>query len=174
MKKLLTYLTLSILAVGCQTMSDVKRDRLNRDAIYDTQLDSKTRLEVRLDQDGTARIHLLRNDIREEIIFQLLYFPTDDHIDSFHRLQYDKVGVGTVCGVGVSSDSGRLRSISLVESQGTNFSLMLNREGGMLPNKRRTFSVEPGVSSHQFEQIRYEFVPVSAKTTNTSDTDLKK
>lgn len=165
MKNLLTCTALSILAIGCQTTSDVKRSQLDRDTIYDTQLDSKTRLEVRLDQDGTARIHLLRNDLTEDIVFQLLYSPADNHIGSFHRLQYDKVGIGLVGGINVSSDSGKLNNISMGEFQGTNFSLLLNRDGNLLPNTRRTYSTELGSKKGQRETIRYGFIPYQANET---------
>lgn len=159
MKKLLICMALSILASGCQTATDVKRSQLDRDTIYDTQLDPKTRLEVRLDQDGTTRIHLLRDGARGETVFQFHYFPADDYVDSVHCLQYDKGTNGVGGGVLVSSQSGKLKRISLGEFQGTNCYLYLNKEGGLLPNTRRTYPIEPDSRKTQRETIRYEFIP---------------
>ena len=152
-------MALSILTTGCQSITDVKRSQLDRDTIYDTQLDPKTRLEVRLDQDGTTRIHLLRDGARGEVVFQFIYSPADDCLDSVHCLQYDKGTNGLAGGVFVSSQSGKLKRISLVEFQGTNCYLYLNKEGGLLPNTRRTYPTKLDSRNPQRETIRYEFEP---------------
>jgi hypothetical protein len=165
MKKLLTCMALSILVFGCQTTTDVKRSQLDRDTIYDTQLDSKTRLEVRLDQDGTTRVHLLRDGDLGEVVSQFIYSPADDSLDSVHRLQYDKGTNGLAGGVLISSQSGRLKRISLVEFRGTNCYLYLNKEGGLLPNTRRVYSIELDGSTTQRETIRHEFIPSQADET---------
>lgn len=161
-----------ILFLGCKTNHDIKRVKLDRETIYESKLDSKTRLEVRIDEDGTARIRLFDEQSDEIVKFDLLYSPTSQYIDSFHCLQYDRTGMGLAGGVAVSSETGVVKKISIGEFRGTNFYLMLNKTGGLLPNVKRTWPIEGG--DRLREQILYEFIPYPTQTTNLPGTIERK
>jgi len=158
-------LVLTVIVVGCRTTSDIKRVGLNRETIYTNKLDAATTLEVRIDEDGTARIHLVGDNRENDVLFSVLYSTVDQHVESYHALQYDRSAPGLAAGVGVVSDSGVLRTISIGEFQGTDCNIMLNRDGGYLPNRRHLFSTELG-GKRTVDQITYDFVPVSQSGNN--------